>query len=233
MLELAYTKHMTLISQVQTIYQLIDDDRIEKLDLFGVKGGALKTPVADDTLALMTHRSKRQDKQVDEPALNQLLAEIKATKKLKGLNHIGFCYKVASKQAELKRIVGEASKKGLHVYQEPSIDEADWLFVGDISEITNPMLEFLPIQGEPNDQWVDYWLPHIQFDIDTSLTPNEIKTLVQKYMPQPGSPYSIQIDGITYIQRVNLGCSEGVNLFLDISTRYRDVNYRKTWKELV
>lgn len=221
---------MTLIEQVENIYRLLGDGRIDRLGLFRIQDGKLATPLADDTLlSLFAYRSKRPDEIVEYSPIEGLVASIKAGK---GVNHIGFCYKVVSKEAEIKRITHEASNKGYHVYQEPSSDDAAWLFVGDISDITNPLLEFLPHEGQTNDTWVDYWLPHIQFDIDTELSPDEIETLVKKFIDKPFTPYSIQIDGVTYIQRVNLGCIEGVNLMLDISTRNRDINYRKSWDEL-
>lgn len=75
-------------------------------------------------------------------------------------------------------------------------------------------------------------IPHIQFDIDTGLSPNEIEILVKRFINKPFTPFSINIDGITYIQRVNLGCIEGVNVMLDLSTHHRDVNYRKSWDKL-
>lgn len=224
---------MTLIERVESIYRLLGDNRIEKVDLFSLKDGKLTTPLADDTLSsLFAYRSKRSDEIVEHSLIEKLIAAIKAGKGFKGIDHIGFCYKVGSKEAEIKRIIHEASNKGQHVYQEPSSDDAARLFVGDISEITNPLLELLPHEGQTNDKWVDYYLPHIQFDIGTRLSSDEIETLVKKFINRPFTPYSIQIDGVTYIQRVNLGCIEGVNLMLDISTNNRDINYRKTWDKL-
>lgn len=224
---------MTLINQIENLYQSLGDDRITKLGLFRVEDGRLVTPLADDTISsLFTYRSKRADEFVDQSALEGLITAIKASLQYKGINHIGFHYKVSSKEDEVKRIAHEASSKGYHTYQEPSIDEAAWVFVGDISEINNPLLEFLPHEGKTNDKWVDYYLPHIQFDVDTGLSPDEIEVLVKKFINKPFTPFSIKIDGITYIQRVNLGCIEGVNLMLDLSTHHRDVNYRKSWDKL-
>jgi len=219
--------------QIETICRLLGDDRITKLGLFCIEDGKVATPPADDTLsALLTYRSKRVDELIEHSAIEELVTAIKAGAGYKGINHIGFHYKVASKDNEIKRIAQEASNKGYHAYQEPSTDDAAWVFVGDISEITSPLLEFLPHEGQTNDKWVDYYLPHIQFDIDTGLSPNEIEILVKKFINRPFTPFSIKIDGITYIQRVNLGCLEGVNLMLDLSTHHRDINYRRSWERL-
>jgi hypothetical protein len=223
--------HMTLVEQVKSIYRLLADDRIEKLGLLRV-GEGIAISLADDALSLFTYRSKRTDEFVEQPVIEGLIGAVKASKGLRGINHIGFCYKVASKESEVKRIVRAASNKGYPAYREPSSDDAAWVFVGDMSEITNPLLEFLPHEGQVNDRWIDYWLPHIQFDIDTGLSPDEIKVLVKKFIRRPFTPYSIQIDGVTYIQRVNLGCIEGVNLVLDLSTNNRDINHRRSWDKL-
>lgn len=223
---------MALTQQVESIYQPLDDDRIQRLGLFRIEDGKLATPIMDDSTSLFTYRGKRTNGLIAQSAIEGLITAVKASGGYKGINHIGFCYKVASKEDEVKRIVGLASDKSRSVYQEPSSDDAAWVFVGDISEITNPLLEFLPHEGQTNDQWVDYWLPHIQFDIDTGLSPREIEVLVKKFIDRPFTPYSIQIDGVTYIQRVNLGCVEGINLMLDLSTNNRDINCRETWTEL-
>lgn len=224
---------MALIEQIQKIYRLLDDNRLEKLGLFRIEDDELVTPLAEDTLSsLFSYRSKRVEGLIEQSVVKELIDTIRAGENFKGINHIGFCYKVASKENEVKRIVHETSHKGYAVYQEPSNDEAPWLFVGDISEITDPLLELLPHNGSTTDPYVDYWLPHIQFDIDTGLSPEEIETLVKKFIRRPFTPYPIRIDGITYIQRVNLGCIEGVNLMLDLSTNNRDINYRRQWNKL-
>jgi hypothetical protein len=208
------------------------DDRLGSLGLFHIEEGRVVTPIADDALSLFAYRSKRADEVIPHSAIEELIYAIKASNGYKGINHIGFCYKTASKEGAVKAIAKEASSKGYSVYQEPSIDDAAWIFVGNLSDVTSPLLEFLPHEGKTEDKWIDYYLPHIQFDIDTGMTPEEIEILVKEIIRKPFTPYSIQIDGVTYIQRVNLGCLEGVNLMLDISTNNRDINYRKSWAKL-
>ncbi len=223
---------MTLIRHIQSIYRLLADDRLESLGLFHIEDGRLVTPIADDTLSLFAYRSKRADEAISHSTIKELINAIKASNGYKGINHIGFCYKVSSREDAVRGISKVASKKGYSVYEEPSIDDAAWIFVGNLSDVTNPLLEFLPHEGKTDDRWIDYYLPHMQFDIDTGMTPKEIEALVKKFIRKPFTPYSIQIDGVTYIQRVNLGCLEGVNLMLDISTNNRDINYRKSWTKL-
>ena len=223
---------MKLLHQIQTIYRLLNDDRIQELGLLTIRNDTLVSPIAADMLSLFSYKTSKSDKFRSQIVIEGLIAKIKTSKNFKGIDHIGFCYKVASKEVEVQRLVSVAKDKSIPIYQEPSIDDGDWLFVGDVIDITNPLLELIPHEGNTNDRWIDYWLPHIQFDIDTELSPEEIKTIVKEFISDPGVPYSIQIDGITYIQRVHLGSVEGVNIFLDIATNNRDPNYRRQWKSL-
>lgn len=191
------------------------------------------TPLSEDTLSLFGYRATLPDEFRSQSLIQNLINDIRASGNYKGINHIGFCYKVASKGAEAKRLIDVAKSSNTPIYREPSNDEGDWLFVGDFSDdITNPVLEIIPHEGNTNDKWADYWLPHIQFDIDTGLSPDEIKAIVRKYISDRFVPYSIQIDGITYIQRVRLGCVEGVNIYLDLATNNRNPNYRMSWDRL-
>ncbi len=51
------------------------------------------------------------------------------------------------------------------------------------------------------DIWVEYWLSHIQIDIDTLLAPKEIENLVLLIFGPKIKPFKIDIEGITYIIR--------------------------------
>jgi len=223
---------MSLRQQIEYIYSLIKDTRLEQAGLLQVEDDRLVTPIVDDTLSLFSYTSSRVDSTLPHSVIKELISTVQASSGYKGINHVGFCYKVASKEAAVKTICTTASRKGYSVYREPSNDDADWIFVGDLSDVTNPLLEFLPHEGNTDDPWIDYWLPHIQFDIDTGMTPEAIETLVKKLIDRPFTPHPIQIDGVTYIERVNLGCLEGVNLMLDLSTSNRNINYRNQWTTL-
>ena len=77
-----------------------------------------------------------------------------------------------------------------------------------------------------------YWLPHIQIDIDTKLLSSQIEKLVINIYGR--KPFPIVIDGKKYIMRLRLGRIDGVNLFLDLATHLRDVDYLKhaIWKKV-
>jgi len=223
---------MNLINQLQTLHQLLDDDsQRSKKDLFRIENNKIVTPIANDAFSLFSHRSRRRDEFRNMAIIESIINKVKSLGQFRGLNHIGFCYKVSSKANEAQRLTNIAKSKGYPIYREPSSDDGDWLFVGDISNPDNFLLEFIPHEGEA-DKWINHWLPHVQFDVDTGLAPEEIETIIKEFINEPGTPYSIQIDGVTYIQRINLGCIEGINVFLDLATNNRNPEYRKTWIKL-
>ncbi len=162
----------------------------------------------------------------------KILHEIIDSNNYKRLNHIGFCYQVNSVEKEIKRLTEIMKISKFNLFQEPSSDSSSWLFIGDISQIDSPLIEILLNEGDTGDRWEKYWLPHIQVDIDTKLSPTQTEKIVQKYTNSPEIPYSIKINNICHIQRVRLGIINGVNINLDISTKNRDINYRKGWERL-
>lgn len=88
------------------------------------------------------------------------------------------------------------------------------------------MIELIPVEKTDNT-WVDYWLPHIQIDIDTKLITQDIENRVNLVFAHTLKPYPITIDGTVYIVRNHLGRIDGVNIFLDVATRSRDVKYAR------
>lgn len=223
---------MRLIDHLQSLYQLLDGSNSED-SLYQIKGDKIATPIANDTLSLFSYRSKRRDEFRSASVVEGIINKIKTTGRFQGINHIGFCYKVPSKVIEARRLIDAADNASVPIYREPSTDDGDWLFIGDVSGSKNFILEFIPHEGETDDKWMDYWLPHIQFDVDTGLSPAEVESIVEEFIDEPGVPYPIQIDGITYIQRINLGCIEGINVFLDLATNNRNPEYRKGWTRLM
>jgi hypothetical protein len=130
-------------------------------------------------------------------------------------NHLGFCYQVKSKNEEKTRLSGVAKNKGLYLYEIPSNDFASWLFVGDVSNPKDPIIEFLPVE-KVNDYYLDYWLPHVHFALHTNLSADEIKYTVHKALKgnKSANPAAV-VDNITYQSRIWLGTISGINFCLD------------------
>lgn len=174
------------------------------------------------------------DQPIDFEKLDELINDLSLNNSIVRLSHLGFCYKTISAQDEKIRLSEATKKTALHLYEEPSNDEGMWLFLGDVKIWKDPTIEFVLIE-KTTDPDKEYWLPHIQIDIDTTLSANEIISEIAKIYGSEMKPFSIVINGITYIERCRLGRVGGVNIFLDLATNSRNVNDLKNniWKQIV
>lgn len=199
---------------------------IEDNKLISFSDGKIQTPVGDVFLLLNQHKSKLEDQFVDLEALQKFVNNLTDSNSLVRLNHIGFCYKVNSHEAETERLKKLIKSSPFHLYFEPSNDEGKWFFIGNTDNWENTMLELIPVE-KTNDKWKEYWLPHVQIDIDTTLTEDEIKQYVSSAFGKTATPFPIAIDKVVYIVRNRLGIIRGVNIMLDIATNARNVKYQR------
>jgi len=135
----------------------------------------------------------------------------------KGLNHLGFGYSVESAKTEKERLINEAKKAKLHLYEEVSNEDGSvWLFLRGGDDWQTPMVEFV-INEKTTDKWKDYWLPHFQIDIDTYLDGDEIESLITDSFKGKVKPFRIveTKDNIILV-RARLGIVSGINIALDM-----------------
>lgn len=198
----------------------------ENVDFVSLSEEGIITPVGDVLPLLLKHKSGLQDEFVDISLLGELIDRLNASHSIVRLNHVGFCYKVESQDAEKERFIKLINDSKYHLYEEQSNDEGVWLFIGNAEDWEKPMVEMIPVE-ETSDKWVDYWLPHIQIDIDTTLTEKEIVKYVKSTFGKSINPFSIAIDGTVYIVRNRLGTIDGVNITLDLATNSRNVKYAR------
>ncbi len=202
----------------------------KNLDLDGcpakVEKTRLMTAVGDASELLSNRKSKLNDQLIDLNLLKNLLVYLDKNGLIVRLNHVGFGYRVDSQQEEKQRLIRLVKKTDQHLYEEESNDFALWLFLGNVSQREKPLIEFVPVEKDHPE--IDYFLPHIQFDIDTKLNADEIEETVKRVCHNLIQPYRIVvIDGITYVVRNRLGVVDGVNIFLDLATRSRNVEYHR------
>lgn len=215
----------TLNIVLSTLYQS-DKLSFKNNNLFSFVGKKILTPAGDVTPLLHSQKSKFKDEFADFGLLKKLIDSLIETKSIIRLNHIGFCYKVDSQKVERERLIKSVNNSKFHLYEEPSNDEGKWYFIGNTDNWENPMIEMVPIE-RTNDQWSDYWLPHIQIDIDTNLTEGEIEKLVKSTFGKSVIPFPISIEGVVYIVRNRLGIIDGVNIMLDLATNSRNVKHTR------
>lgn len=226
-----------LTTDLQKIIKIISEN--ENLYFFhpklaNISKDKINTPIGDALTLFSNKKSKLPNDLIDLELLEKLVSQLTKKNSLIRLSHIGFCYKVLSANDEKIRITNLAKESDLDIYQEESNDDSLWLFVGDTNKWEEPVIELIPIEST-NDKYVDYWLPHIQIDIDTNLTGEEIDEIVKSIFGKKIIPYFIKIDGITYIIRNRLGVIDGVNIFLDLATNSRKAKYlrQELWKKIV
>lgn len=142
------------------------------------------------------------------------------------LNHIGFGYRVKSQQIERRRLIGLIRKTDQYLYEEESNDFGLWLFMGNTENWGKPLIEFVPVEADHPQ--IDFFLPHVQIDIDTTLNASEIKKVVKKVFNNGIKSYHVTvINEVTYIVRNPLGVIDGVNIFLDLATNSRNVKFHR------
>ena len=156
-----------------------------------------------------------------------MIEKLTARNNIVRLNHIGFCYKSDSIAVEKSKLIKSCLENKLHLYEEDSSDETRWYFIGNIkNDWQIPLIEYLLLE-QTDDAWKDYWLPHVQIDIDTNLSDKEIEKELKVFFGNHIKPFKVTINGIIYIVRLRLGVVDGININLDFATRERRVQYHR------
>lgn len=215
----------------QTLKEIIDIlSSNENIDfnesLVEVNDSQILTPIGDVTSVLFKQKSKLENQIIDLDLLKKFLKVLDDNHTIIRLNHIGFGYRVESQQVEKQRLIDLVRKTDKYLYEEESNDFGLWLFLGNTENWEKPIVEFVPV--EVDRPQIDYFLPHIQIDVDTTLNANEIENQLKKVTDEKIKSYRIAIiNGITYIVRCRLGVIDGVNIFLDLATNARDVKFHR------
>ncbi len=166
-----------------------------------------------------------EDDYVSSEIQENFLKEISLAGKILRLNHIGFCYPVVSINLEKEKILKMAKEKGLFLYEIPANDFAEWLFIGDLTDWRDPMIEIMPIEGKIVDKEIGWWLPHIQVAVDTNLSFEEIKKACGKVFKGARRVVPISYEGFVTQVRIWQGVISGVNIHLDLATSATNSRY--------
>lgn len=196
-------------------------------NIIAVNSKGITTPINRINSIYKVNISPLPDTKPNLHELSAFISKLTDKNAIIRLNHIGICYKTESQIAERKLLAKEIANTNLNLYEEPSNDKGLWLFVGDTTKWDDPLLELLPVE-DTTDEWVNYWLPHFQIDIDTNLDHGINENLVIETFTGNIKPIRITvIDGVTYTIRIRLGIVDGVNIDLDIATNARNVEYAR------
>ncbi len=218
---------ITCLDEILNILATTNDNlNIKDHKLFSLSANKIETPAGDILPLLLQHTSKLSPQFIEISLVKNFIKHLKQEKALIRLNHLGFCYKVLSKEADSGRIVKLVSATNYQLYQEPSNDQGTWFFIGNTVNWEDPMIELIPVEST-TDKWADYWLPHVQIDIDTTLSESQIKKYVKQFFGDSVIPFSIRIADVVYIVRNRLGAIDGVNITLDLATNSRNVKFQR------
>lgn len=220
---------MNLFSTLSELFGVLSLNKhlhIQESALVQFGPNAIPTPIGDMSELLFKQKSTLEDQLVTIGSVRSFIEILTKANSIVRLNHIGFCYKVDSSVHEKDRLCRLATETSFHLYQEKSNDEGLWLFLGDTANWDHMMVELLPVEST-QDQWKEYWLPHVQIDIDTTLSEQEIIGYAQEAFGDTVTPFPIAIERVVYIVRCRLGCVDGVNISLDIATNKRNVKFQR------
>jgi hypothetical protein len=172
--------------------------------------------------------SGHEDVAVHIDQVASLMSALKRASPVVCFNHLGCCYSVPSQTSERKLLTDQVAQTDWHLYEMQSTDEALWLFVGDATDQTDPLIEFLPIE-HAYERWGVHWLPHVHIDVTTHLTGEQIKRFVwTAFAGTREAQVTVAIEGIVCQLRVWLGVVAGIEILLDIGTRARDTDFNRS-----
>jgi len=182
-------KYYSFISKLLEIFELLstnsslkkykDKNEVEILSgkntLLKINKNEIITSVPNFFQGFNKYKSKLNYEFKDLKSLGKLIEKLTARNNIVRLNHIGFCYKSDSIAVEKSKLIKSCLENKLHLYEEDSSDETRWYFIGNIkNDWQIPLIEYLLLE-QTDDAWKDYWLPHVQIDIDTNLSDKEIE----------------------------------------------------------
>lgn len=138
------------------------------------------------------------------------------------LNHLGISYYCDNIEEEMRNIQVNTKKSGLKTYLEVSDDpDQKWIFIGDTNNWQDPLFEI--VLSKVRDGRVDFWRPHFQIDIDTSLAIKDIKRISDRYFGLGFIKWQLETANIgTVLGMGILGNVGGTKLALGVGTNLRD-----------
>ncbi len=197
----------------------------KKLCSFSQSNACFLFPDIFDKVISNPGELKDEDEYLDLELQIKFLEEISKKGEIIRLNHIGFCYPVASFKTEKEELLTKVTSGDLGLYEMPSNDYSNWYFIGDLTVWRDPMIEIMPVEGEIEDKEIGWWLPHIHFDIDTSLDFAEIKLACDETFKGLRKAMPLIYDGYIPQARIWQGVISGINIHLDIGTSIRSTRY--------
>jgi hypothetical protein len=142
-------------------------------------------------------------------------------------DHLGFSYHTQSVTKNVQHLCTISQTNHLFTYQMTVPDDTVWIFVGDNTKWREPMLEFIPLEGEIIDKEIDYWLPGLHLNINTHLAYDDICSCINSIFKGTRDIHPNYYGKFITQARVWVGVVSGINLHFDFSTLAQNRRYTR------
>ncbi|MBP9738995.1 hypothetical protein KBD20_04880 [Candidatus Saccharibacteria bacterium] len=141
------------------------------------------------------------------------------------LNHCGISYYCNDLESEIdyiQKLVGNDE-----LYEEDSgVSSTKWLFIGNTNKYNEPLFEL--VLNKRQKPTLSSWAPHFQIDIDTTLSIEDLKYVVQKHLGDDWIKWSIDVEGLGTPLVMGRLCSfDGLKVYLGIGTNKRSREWHR------
>lgn len=123
------------------------------------------------------------------------------------LNHAGIGYTPENIDTEIEKIIGIVKQSTHKIYEDPTGPEADmrWVFIGDTTD-HGPMFEIVLPEKKLNMR------PHMQFDIDTDLSPDEVQERISENFGDDMLDWDLDIPGVGRVLSMGTYANTGLDM---------------------
>lgn len=174
---------------------------------------------------LQIHSTKKFNSIVGTTQLAAFIADIKPS--ITMVNHLGISYACPDIEKEVGTYMAIVHKSDVNMYEEPSgFARERWFFIGDHTNERNSLFEIVLRQSASPKP--DYWIPHFQVDIDTSLSIEELRHLAEKHLGKNFFGWELDIKNYGVVLAMGrLSDLYGVKLYLGLGTQLRDNKWHR------
>lgn len=167
---------------------------------------------------LTPSRPLKLSSKIETDVFNTFINELSSASELK-LNHFGISYYCTDLDIEVSRIKKLLGNNELYEESAKSASTR-WLFMGNIGKPSEPLFEL--VLNERKKPVLSSWTPHIQIDVDTVLSYEDLRRVIKNHFGDNWIKWSIKVEdwGIPLV--VGRLCSiDGLKVYLGIGTDKR------------
>ncbi len=213
---------------VDSIYSENDSFVIPKNDdspLVSISNDAILINRTSFNDRLVPSRPSKLNNKVETSVFSAFINELLSASEVK-LNHFGisyYCTDLSAEVSNVKKLLGSNE-----LYEESAESTSTrWLFIGNTGKPSEPLFEL--VLNERKKPALSSWTPHIQIDIDTTLSYVDLQKVIKKHFGDNWIKWSIEVENWGVPLVVGRLCSiDGVKVYLGIGTDKRRREWHRT-----